>query len=81
MKILTYNLERLKHNKQAILSQIESFDADIIVLTETSSALQLNDTYNVCPRPTPSLFYRFDTLDLLIQYLYNDSERTDVLIG
>ena len=35
----------------------------------------------VCPRPTPSLFYRSDTLDLRIQYLYNDSERTDVLIG
>lgn len=45
MKILNFNLERFKHNKQAILSQIESFDADIIVLTETSSALNLNYTY------------------------------------
>ena len=46
-----------------------------------SEVLFWQQVRNVFPRPTPSLFYRFDTLDLRIQYLYNDSERTDVLIG
>ena len=57
MKILTFNLERFKHNEQAILSQIKSFDADIIVLTETSGAYQLNDTYNtVSTKSLPEIF-------------------------
>ncbi len=46
IKILTFNLERLKHHKQSILSQIEAFSADIVAVTETGSQLQLNDTYN-----------------------------------
>lgn len=60
MKILTFNLERLKHSKQKILSEIESFDADIIVLTETSNQLQLNDSYNAIS--TESLPEFFDNI-------------------
>lgn len=45
MKILTWNVERLKHSLENIRTTIESFNADIVVLTETSSKLQLNNTY------------------------------------
>ena len=46
MKILNWNVERLKHNKESVLKIINSFSADIIVLTETSSNLQLSENYN-----------------------------------
>ena len=47
MKILTWNLERLekKENKK-ILAKLCEFGADIIVLTETSSILNLGKIYN-----------------------------------
>ena len=46
MKILTWNVERFKRHKIKIKAVIESFNADIIVLTETSSEIDLNNNYN-----------------------------------
>ena len=46
MKILTWNVERFKSHKIEIKELIESFNADIIVLTETSSEIDLNNNYN-----------------------------------
>ena len=47
MKILTWNVERLKKFKnQNLINIINSYDADIIVLTETSSEIDLNNNYN-----------------------------------
>ena len=45
MRIINWNVERLKHNKNAILKTINFYDADIVVLTETSSALYLGQDY------------------------------------
>ena len=47
MKILTWNVQRLekKENKK-ILAKLYEFGADIIVLTETSSILNLGENYN-----------------------------------
>ena len=45
MKILTWNVERVKHNKESLIKCIEKFNADIIVLTETNVELKLNETY------------------------------------
>jgi len=60
MKILTWNVERLKHSKKSILDKIEEFKADIIVLTETSSELTLNANYN--SKSTKSLNATFDNV-------------------
>jgi len=46
MKIATWSLERLARRKnQAILDKLQEVDADILILTETSSAIGL-DNYN-----------------------------------
>lgn len=43
MKIATWNLERLKKRKnQQILDRLIEIDADILVLTETSTTIQLD---------------------------------------
>ena len=47
MKILTWNLERLIKNKnQLILDKLNELDADILVLTETSSKISLGKKYS-----------------------------------
>ena len=47
MKIVTWNVERLQKNKnEEIKSKLYEFGADIIVLTETSSILNLVENYN-----------------------------------
>ena len=47
MKIITWNVERLQKNKnEEIKAKLLEFDADIIVLTETSSILNLGNIYN-----------------------------------
>lgn len=47
MKIVTWNIERLQKNKnEEIKSKLYEFGADIIVLTETSSILNLGKIYN-----------------------------------
>ena len=47
MKILTWNVERLKKFKnQNLTNIINSYDADIIVLTETSSKLDFSKNYS-----------------------------------
>ena len=45
MKILNWNVERYKKNKNEIKNVIHSYKADIIVLTETSSELDLGKEY------------------------------------
>ena len=46
MKILTWNVQRLEKNEnKKILAKLYEFGADIIVLTETSSILNLNKHY------------------------------------
>ena len=47
MKIATWNVERLQKNKnEEIKSKLYELDADIIVLTETNSILNLGKNYN-----------------------------------
>ena len=47
MKILTWNVKRLeKKENEKILAKLCEFGADIIVLTETSSILNLGENYN-----------------------------------
>lgn len=57
MKIATWNVQRLEKRKNdVILSEIEKINPDIIVLTETSSLLQLHG-YNCIPtHPCPENF-------------------------
>ena len=57
MKIVTWNLERLKKRKnQQILDKLADINADILVLTETSSKIHL-DNYNcVSTDPLPTYF-------------------------
>ena len=46
MRILTWNLERLQRNKnQQIIQEILQKNADIAILTETSSLIDLSSTY------------------------------------
>lgn len=45
MKILTWNIERPKTENQLIINKLEEFDADIIILTETNSAIKLKEKY------------------------------------
>ena len=47
MKIITWNVERLQKNKnEEIKAKLLEFDAEIIILTETSSILNLGNIYN-----------------------------------
>lgn len=58
MKILTWNLQRPKYKNQLILDKLQEFDADIIVLTETSSFINLGENYN--SHSTENLFKGYD---------------------
>ena len=60
MKIITWNLERLKKksNLSAILEILRGLDADILILTETHSLIDLGEGYtSVC---TKSLYAGYD---------------------
>ena len=47
MKIATWNLERLTKNKNdVILSKLTELDADILILTETDSQINLSEKYS-----------------------------------
>jgi exonuclease III len=48
MKILTWNLKRLEKNKngETILAVLNNFNADILILTETSPKINLGKNYN-----------------------------------
>ena len=59
MKIVTWNLERLQKNKnEAILSKLTELDADILILTETDSRINLGENYSSFS--TQNLFDGFD---------------------
>ena len=47
MRILTWNTERVSKDIRKIQDTINQFDADIIVLTETSSILNTETDYNI----------------------------------
>ena len=62
MKILTWNVERLKKLKnQNLIDIIISFDADILVLTETSSKLDFSKNYKCIS--TEKLVQNYDGID------------------
>ena len=46
MKILTWNIERLKKGKDKVLSAITKLDADILILTETNIVINPGAKYN-----------------------------------
>lgn len=55
MKIINWNVERVKDKyKYEIKDILEKIDADIIVLTETSSALSLNNYYCIQTTSLPN---------------------------
>jgi exonuclease III len=57
MKIATWNLQRLEKRKnQQILDQLADINADILVLTETSSKILLDNYNSVSTDPLPSYF-------------------------
>ena len=57
MKIATWHLERLiKRRNQQILDKLADINADILVLTETSSKIQLDNYTCVSTDPLPSYF-------------------------
>lgn len=57
MKIATWNLERLARNKnQLILDEIAEIDADIFILTETSSLISLPGYHCVSTSSLPTGF-------------------------
>ncbi len=57
MKIATWNLERLEKRKnQQILEKLAEINADILVLTETSSKIQLDNHTCVSTEPLPTNF-------------------------
>ena len=59
MKIVTWNLERLKNNQtEIILSKLTELDADILILTETDSRINLGDKYSSIS--TQNLFNGYD---------------------
>jgi exonuclease III len=62
VKILTWNLERLQKNSDdAILQIIERLDADVLILTETSSRINPGKHYNGIS--TENLEKGFDGID------------------
>lgn len=67
MKILNWNVERYKKNKSEIDKIIHSYNADIVVLTETSSKLDLGNEYQ--PIKTENLSNGFDG----VQYDENEN--------
>ena len=57
MRIATWNLERLiKKKNQQILEKLNEINADILVLTETSSKIQLENYNFVSTEPLPNFF-------------------------
>ncbi len=55
MRIATWNLERLiKRKNQLILDKLVEINADILVLTETSSNIQLKNYYCISTDPLPT---------------------------
>ena len=59
MKIVTWNLERLKNNQtEIILSKLTELDADILILTETDSIINLGTKYSSIS--TQNLFKGYD---------------------
>ena len=46
MKILTWNLERPKKENQVLLNKLTEYNADIVVLTETNSKINLGNEYS-----------------------------------
>ena len=62
MKILTWNVQRLEKNEnKKILAKLCEFGADIIVLTETSSILNLGENYNCIS--TETLTENYDNIN------------------
>lgn len=62
MKILTWNVERIKKFKnQNLIDVLNSFQADIMVLTETSSKLDFSKDYNCIS--SEKLFENYDKID------------------
>lgn len=49
MKILTWNIERVKKGADKILLSLSQFDADILILTETNSAINPGNLYHSFP--------------------------------
>lgn len=43
MRIATWNLERMKRKSQLIIEKLIEIDADILILTETNSSIQLDN--------------------------------------
>lgn len=64
MKILTWNIERMKKDSDKILSSLNHFDADIFILTETNFAVNPGATYNCIA--TKELFSHYDGVDYKI---------------
>ena len=59
MRIVTWNLERLKKNKnEVILSKLTELNADILILTETDSQINLGEKYSSIS--TQKLFNGYD---------------------
>ena len=59
MRIVTWNLERLKRNKnEVILSKLSELNADILILTETDSQINLGERYSSIS--TQNLFNGYD---------------------
>lgn len=46
MKIVTWNIERPKAENQLILDKLNDYNADIIIITETNSAIKLGEEYS-----------------------------------
>lgn len=58
MRIATWNLQRLDKNKnQLIIDKLVEIDADILILTETNTTIQLDNYYSI---PTDILPTDFD---------------------
>ena len=59
MRIVTWNLERLKKSKnEVILSKLTELNADILILTETDSQINLGEKYSSIS--TQNLFNGYD---------------------
>lgn len=57
MKIATWNLERPNNKKkQLIIDKLVDIDADILILTETSSIIQLDNYFCVSTKRLPTFF-------------------------
>ncbi|SFQ73046.1 endonuclease/exonuclease/phosphatase family protein [Flavobacterium akiainvivens] len=57
MRILTWNIERVKRGKADILLALQKFDADILVLTETNTSIYPGEEYNCLATHELPLFF------------------------